>query len=507
MTLLVTPKAQSDESYSGYILRLANSNGFSGIQRFACTLQIGKKVLDVALVAPEALSNALQVPASSLPPQPSMSEGGRYRQRAGYRATLEQSGWPVATGWCPHCLKAKAYWRAHWDWPAMPACLEHGIRLVRCCPRCRGAVGIERRQLLSCACGLDLRACFGQQASKEEQQFSESLVLKSSELTQQLANACIETQRMYMRWLTCHLHLVGSPAAKLNATRDGSLLKAMAQSEIGRKFFAMPEETVFELLREIMAQARLGRLISTSGSGYAIPPFVRQSTQALREQAKGRVRNNEGTDSVDLIVRIRERGYASAIDLVRLFGGSERLWSSFLSSGKIRRVTRFQWSGRPTWRVPSEAVDELTIMFRQTLSRDEVAARLRIAPMQVVGLATLGLIKRLFVGYGTLQNRSLLSRFRIAEIDELMELLDALAFPMHRVPASREVVPLAAALTERSSSKQYRAWARAVALVLGGEVPVYQISPLREKGMMAFAIAIKDAPMRQCRLVREAYEC
>jgi hypothetical protein len=194
----------------------------------------------------------------------------------------------------------------------------------------------------------------------------------------------------------------------------------------------------------------------------------------------------------NLVDRPIERGWASAGDLRRMFGHDNQFWVSACDAGFLRGAVRGMLSGLPIWQVPLEAVQEIALYFKQTLSPEEAAARLRLAPYQLGPLERLGMLKKFSCGVG-----SRLRRFLIPEVDGVIRSLVAVAEPRFDLLEETPVTPLSyVSLTERERRKA-PLWEHRMVRILAGRIPLIQTNRLCELGFSAFA-----TPRSRCERLR-----
>lgn len=158
---------QADESFNGYLLRLAGANGYRGISDFLrhtiCQdgqrplsgsavyklrqdRQVLEKVGRVAVGDPHHLLQ-WQVEAIGIA-KAALIHGCRVDDDA-YLQEFAQV--------CPRCLAAEGYAREAWDFATVTVCDTHRNRLVDTCPDCGQRLTWSRTNLFSCGkCGADI---------------------------------------------------------------------------------------------------------------------------------------------------------------------------------------------------------------------------------------------------------------------------------------------------------------------------------------------------------------
>lgn len=147
--LLVRPVPMPGESMTGYLLRLAEGNGF-------CSL------LDLdLLVSKTGGSDARTKLTSLLIEQRLHALRGPVTHFRNLR--IADSGGVDAKYWngrrpryCPVCLAQMPYWRAEWDLTLMVACPTHRVLLCDACPGCHRVLSWKRRRMVECDCAQSL---------------------------------------------------------------------------------------------------------------------------------------------------------------------------------------------------------------------------------------------------------------------------------------------------------------------------------------------------------------
>ncbi|QHE90389.1 hypothetical protein PI93_000075 [Pandoraea fibrosis] len=149
-----------DESMIGYLLRLAECNGFASL----CDLDF--------LVSPQNCGGS-RVKVESLLGGLSLSAT---RGQVTYFRNLQipDCGGVDSKCWngrrpryCPICLAQAPYWRAVWDLTLMAACPAHRVALRDSCPGCHRALTWKRRHVSECDCGHTLTKVEPEHASDE----------------------------------------------------------------------------------------------------------------------------------------------------------------------------------------------------------------------------------------------------------------------------------------------------------------------------------------------------
>jgi hypothetical protein len=147
--LLVRPVPITDESATGYLLRLAEANGFVALSELDFLASADSAAHGLARVSTmlNGLSLAtLRGPVTRFPHLNTSDQGG-----------LEQQFWNGRRPrYCPACLASSPFWRALWDIGLLSACPKHRVGLLDSCGNCQKPLSWKRSHLICCDCGASL---------------------------------------------------------------------------------------------------------------------------------------------------------------------------------------------------------------------------------------------------------------------------------------------------------------------------------------------------------------
>ncbi len=159
-TLLHRPQPFPDESLSGYLLRVAELNGFATAKWISELASLRRKF---AIVRQDMrpMAELLGIDVAEL-------ERRCYwpTNWAGDRQMHLFFGLPIPVRAlnllrpriCPDCLKASPHIRQSWDLALTAVCPEHRCVLLDACPECGSALSWNRSAVCQCHhCGYDLR--------------------------------------------------------------------------------------------------------------------------------------------------------------------------------------------------------------------------------------------------------------------------------------------------------------------------------------------------------------
>ena len=148
------------ESLVGYVLRLAEENGYASPWSVYSLAGLKQSEIRTSGFKLEKLAAIINRPASEL-------------ESIGYSAPLNQPRWArllghslvptdlniVNPGLCPRCVAEKGFIEAHWHLTLMVGCPVHECMTASCCPKCGKRLRLFRRGFLECGCGGNLMDC------------------------------------------------------------------------------------------------------------------------------------------------------------------------------------------------------------------------------------------------------------------------------------------------------------------------------------------------------------
>lgn len=168
--LLRTPEPHSLESYRGYLLRLAETNGLSSPLSILKLAGVSEGRMRCAEQPVEVLSSVTGHDKFTLAHLPLTNPLTNIQQVSGH---------PVSKGYsiltkpkiCPCCIKELGYSPAFWDLIAVRGCFKHQQSLIAICTICNSNLSWTRPGLLTCECGADFSELKGSPISIEELEF------------------------------------------------------------------------------------------------------------------------------------------------------------------------------------------------------------------------------------------------------------------------------------------------------------------------------------------------
>lgn len=153
--LLVTPAPFPGESLLGYMLRLSEANGYPSPEWIMARIGLSIRELTSGRVTPDDLSLACGRAPADL-------ESLMYWNPQGDPILL---GKPLralnlrlrSPRMCPDCVVETGMLGAQWDCALLVACPVHRAPLLQNCPGCGTRISWQRRGVLQCRSGCDLR--------------------------------------------------------------------------------------------------------------------------------------------------------------------------------------------------------------------------------------------------------------------------------------------------------------------------------------------------------------
>jgi len=185
--LLRTPKPNALESFRGYLLRLAETNGLSSPSPILKLAGVTEGRMRCAEQPVEVLSLVTGHDIKLLAHLPLVHPVTNIQQVSGHAVS---KGYSIMTKpkICPCCIKEQGYAPAYWDLIAVQGCYKHQHTLVSVCKVCEAELSWNRPGLLTCECGADLSELTGDPMGQEELEFLRiidakfnGLILKDSE--------------------------------------------------------------------------------------------------------------------------------------------------------------------------------------------------------------------------------------------------------------------------------------------------------------------------------------
>ena len=158
MLLVRTPHPFPTESFPGYLIRVAEANGYDSIAHVLSVAGLSPRWRGGWKIEVDRIEQILNLPS------------GQLHHIANTRPALKQSkalllGQDVSRSFltgskpriCPDCITEAGYIEANWDLHLMVACPKHRRDGVSECRQCGEPLSLYRPKLLECRCGASLR--------------------------------------------------------------------------------------------------------------------------------------------------------------------------------------------------------------------------------------------------------------------------------------------------------------------------------------------------------------
>lgn len=162
--LVVTPKPMPSESYKGYILRVAEANGYRSIHGMLRHAGMTENEIRSAAPPPDKLKPLL---GSDLPEFDFLSEKtkhSRYQVLSGHRIpTLHLRS--KHTRVCPCCIAETGYISSFTELKYAVVCPTHKVETIDQCPSCGKSLDVFRPGLTKCQCGYDFKHAKGNEVT------------------------------------------------------------------------------------------------------------------------------------------------------------------------------------------------------------------------------------------------------------------------------------------------------------------------------------------------------
>ncbi len=312
--LVVTPSPKRTESLTGYLIRLAEANGYESPGTILCYAGYSSAQSLGTHCDLRLLAGVLNRSAEDLK---GISYGDAYGQSSGTVAYHghDLSTWRIArilsprvTSICPSCIEEQGNIDAFWDLTLATACPKHGCRSLRVCPACNETLSWLRPGLQECRCGASLSDSKPRKADNREVELLGMLRAKFEHVSLQ---GCDNSSRF--------------PVANL---------ARMSFEQLASFLFVLGQQ--LEQLSHRQALARPDEVISSAARALSNwPKGFRRSLRRLDKGGEGSVcQLDRLRDRYGALFRAitQERGFASEAQFLR------KEFESFLENEKARVV-------------------------------------------------------------------------------------------------------------------------------------------------------------------------
>lgn len=171
--LVCTPHPEATESAFGYVLRLAEANGYPSPRIVLDYAEFERQGTPSSALPLTKLGSVTGLPESELETIAHTARDGEGRARVkilGHDLGHHHSGHPLNLRHpviCPACVVEQGHIDAFWDLEQAVACPIHGAKALSRCPACGEPLSWFRPGLLTCVCEADLSAAHAEAASPE----------------------------------------------------------------------------------------------------------------------------------------------------------------------------------------------------------------------------------------------------------------------------------------------------------------------------------------------------
>ena len=397
MKILNSPAFVPGESWPGYLLRLANANGFPGINAIAQIL----KLTNYQLIAssPLATLSLLDVKCTSLkevncafaPPGCKYTELGTY-------------GRSIYARICPKCLTKDAipYCRSAWDLALQVCCSIHRCVLIDECPQCKGQLDYQRPSVESCTCGFDLRLCKPAAASnlyaaiRDVFELAETFSPPTGTFASSSVREC-DALGVILRLLAQSQPAPppGRQTAKIPSYQ--AFVRAVELDTLAGWFEDWPNGFVHQIIRSKKANA-MSRAVKLNSSTLMAGKFPKIHTAVMDADARWRRSPRPGKKTVDKN-SLMQKSLLGVRDVMTLTGRHYNDVILWLRTGLLGpTIMQKDASGREVLKVPSIQVIRLISLVQQTTTFKDAAQTVGVEPKVLRILARQGRLPSLRMG-------------------------------------------------------------------------------------------------------------
>ncbi len=171
--LVRTPHPEPTESPFGYVLRLAEANGYPSPRVVLDYAEFERQGTPSSTLPLTKLASVTGLSETELETIAIVARDGEGRTRfkiLGHDLGQHHSGLPLNLRHpviCPACVAEQGYIDAFWDLEQAVACPIHGCKALSRCPACGEPLSWFRAGLLTCGCEADLSTAHAEAASPE----------------------------------------------------------------------------------------------------------------------------------------------------------------------------------------------------------------------------------------------------------------------------------------------------------------------------------------------------
>jgi TniQ len=172
-SLVIRARPKEDESYLGFLLRLAEINSFDTPYWILKIMGAGSSTFRTYSAEASArlslrLASLSKLSVKDLEHLYNRPVRGKYLLSFFDHPVPPYLLRPGRPRVCPKCLSQSQYCRKQWDFAAITSCPTHQIMLLEKCPGCGKPITWLRRSVSHCRCGTDWRQTQTVRLSKSE---------------------------------------------------------------------------------------------------------------------------------------------------------------------------------------------------------------------------------------------------------------------------------------------------------------------------------------------------
>lgn len=148
--LPIRPRPRTNELASGYLVRVAEGNGYSGPR------ELLRSIGQNRFLREHGICTALLMKKSELASLFGPFRFNRMSEVESMRNLRSDDFNHHSMRWCPACISESAHLHGEWGLKLCCACVTHRVMLCDQCPSCGALQRLERSELCRCVCGYSL---------------------------------------------------------------------------------------------------------------------------------------------------------------------------------------------------------------------------------------------------------------------------------------------------------------------------------------------------------------
>lgn len=397
MKILNSPAYLDGESWPGYLLRLAEANGFSGLGAIARILH--QTNYQVIASSPPATLRLLSVNCDTL-----MGIDYAVAPQGCNYVELGTYGRSVYARVCSKCLTVDAipYARSIWDMALQVCCAVHSCMLIDECPQCTHRLDYQRPSILRCACGFDLRLCRTQPASSLYSTIRETLEIDDpcpphlttfAPSSRRECNALALLLRLLAQAHPCPKP--GRHTAKIGSHQ--AFIRARDLDAVAGWFENWPNGFIHRLICAKRARTQ-SRAVKLNSSSLMTGQFSKIRQAVMDADARWRRSPRPGKQTLDRN-SLLQKDLLGVRDLMTLTGRHHNDVIVWLRTGLLgNTVVQQDHMGRDVLKVPTSQVLRLLSLVQQTTTFRDAAQTIGVDPLVLRTLARQGRMPSLKMG-------------------------------------------------------------------------------------------------------------